>query len=221
VALSPELAIWRRAQRQTLLQARQAVPAAVHAAWSASINRLLDAGLGELDGIAVVGVCWPFKAEFDARHVAARLRRSGMQTALPVVRAKGQSLVFRAWSPGVAMERGVYGIPVPRDSAVLVPDLLLVPPVGVDDGGFRLGYGGAFFDRTLAALHPRPLCIAVGFEINRIPTIYPQGHDIGMDALVTERALQCTGHSGLEAVDAQEFGQRLRLLKASRAAIAG
>lgn len=216
MAPSPELTAWRKAQRQALLQARLAVPDALHAAWSASVNDWLDAGLGGLHDLRVLGVCWPFKAEFDARHLAARQRRVGVQTALPVVRGAGQALVFRAWSPGMAMQRGVYGIPYPSDGSTLLPDLLLVPPVGIDAQGFRLGYGGGYFDRTLAAQHPPPLCIAVGFEISRIPTIRPQAHDIGMDALVTERGLQFIGMNGLESVDPIEFGHRLRARLANR-----
>ena len=221
MALSPELAAWRRAQRETLLAARQAVPAAVRAACSVSINAWLDAGLGHLGGDMVLGFCWPFKAEFDARHFAARLRRRGVQTALPVVRGGGQGLEFRLWSPGTAMERGVYGIPFPRDSAAVLPDLLLVPPVGIDTQGFRLGYGGGYFDRTLAAQHPRPVCVAVGFEISRIPSIQPQAHDIGMDALVTERGLQVVGNTGLETVDAAGFRLRLHMRRAARAQASG
>ena len=217
MALSPELAAWRKAQRETLLATRQAVPAAVRAACSASINAWLDAALGHLGGDVVLGLCWPFKAEFDARHFAARLRRCGVQTALPVVRAGGQGLDFRVWSPGANMERGVYGIPFPRDSATVLPDLLLVPPVGIDIRGFRLGYGGGYFDRTLAAQHPRPVCVAVGFEISRIPSIQPQAHDIGMDALVTERGLQMMGNTGLETVDPAEFRLRLHMRRAARA----
>jgi len=217
VALSPELAAWRRAQRETLLAARQAVPVAVRAACSVSINAWLDAGLGHLGGDVLLGLCWPFKAEFDARHFAARLRRCGVQTALPVVRGAGHGLEFRLWSPGTSLERGVYGIPFPRDSATVLPDLLLVPPVGIDIRGFRLGYGGGYFDRTLAAQHPRPVCVAVGFEISRIPSIQPQAHDIGMDALVTERGLQMMGNTGLETVDPAEFRLRLHTRRAARA----
>ena len=221
MALSPELAAWRKAQRTTLLAARQAVPAAVHAACSVSINAWLDAGLGHLGGDVVLGLCWPFKAEFDARHFAARLRRRGVQTALPVVRGGGQGLEFRLWSPGTSLARGVYGIPFPRDSATVLPDLLLVPPVGIDTQGFRLGYGGGYFDRTLAAQHPRPVCVAVGFEISRIPSIQAQAHDIGMDALVTERGLQVVGNTGLETVDAAGFRLRLHMRRAARAHASG
>ncbi len=221
MALSPELAAWRTAQRHGLLRARQAVPAAAHAAWSASINAWLDIGLGHLGGDVVLGLCWPFKAEFDARHFAARLRRFGVQSALPVVRGAGQGLAFRLWSPGTPMERGAYEIPYPRDSATVLPDLLLVPPVGIDAQGFRLGYGGGYFDRTLAAQHPRPLCVAVGFEISRIPSIQPQAHDIGMDALVTERGLQVIGNTGLETAGPAEFRLRLHMCRAARVQASG
>ena len=221
MALSPELAAWRKGQRATLLAARQAVPAAVRAAWSASINEWLDAGLGHLGHGVVLGLCWPFKAEFDARHFAARLRRRGVQTALPVVRGAGLGLEFRVWSPGTALERGIYGIPFPRDSASVLPDLLLVPPVGMDAQGFRLGYGGGYFDRTLAARHPRPLCVAVGFEISRIPSIQPQAHDIGMDALVTERGLHMRGNAELEPVDPAQFRKQLQMLNKTRAKASG
>ena len=221
MALGPELAAWRKGQRETLLQARQAVPAAMRAAWSASINDWLDAGLDHLRGDVVLGLCWPFKAEFDTRHFAARLRRRGVQTALPVVRGGGQGLEFRLWSPGTSLARGAYGIPFPRDSAAVLPDLLLVPPVGIDTQGFRLGYGGGYFDRTLAAQRPRPVCVAVGFEISRIPSIQPQAHDIGMDALVTERGLQVVGNTGLETVDAAGFRLRLHMRRAARAHASG
>jgi 5,10-methenyltetrahydrofolate synthetase len=177
--------------------------------------------LGHLRGDVVLGLCWPFKAEFDARHFAARIRRYGVQTALPVVRGAGLGLEFRVWSPGTALERGIYGIPFPRDSATVLPDLLLIPPVGMDAQGFRLGYGGGYFDRTLAAQHPRPLCVALGFEISRIPSIQPQAHDIGMDALVTERGPHMKVNAGLEPVDPGRFSQQIQRLKEIRAKASG
>jgi 5,10-methenyltetrahydrofolate synthetase len=221
MALSPELAAWRKAQRETLLAARQAVPAAVRAAHSVSINAWLDAGLGHLGRDVVLGLCWPFKAEFDTRHFAARLRRSGVQTALPVVRGSGQGLEFRLWSPGTKLERGVYGIPFPSDSATVLPDLLLVPPVGMDAQGFRLGYGGGYFDRTLAAQQLRPLCIAVGFEISRIASIRPQSHDVRMDGLVTERGLYARGNTGLENVNPARFLERLQMSQSKGDGVVG
>jgi 5,10-methenyltetrahydrofolate synthetase len=83
------------------------------------------------------------------------------------------------------MERGVWNIPVPADGAELAPDITIAPVVGHDPGCYRLGYGGGFFDRTLAALEPRPMAIGVGHPVAAIRTIYPQPHDIPMDAIVT------------------------------------
>ena len=80
-------------------------------------------------------------------------------------------------------------IPAPADGPSVTPDVLLVPLVGFDAGGYRLGYGGGYYDRSLAARTPRPLAIGIGFEISRLATIHPQPHDIPMDAIVTERGM--------------------------------
>jgi 5,10-methenyltetrahydrofolate synthetase len=87
------------------------------------------------------------------------------------------------------MERGVYDIPFPKDGAVVQPDALLVALVGFDEQNFRLGYGGGYYDRTLAASDPRPLTIGIGFEFMRLPSIRPLPHDIPMDVVVTEAGL--------------------------------
>ena len=86
------------------------------------------------------------------------------------------------------MSRGVWNIPVPGERTLVQPNLLLVPLVGFDAAGYRLGYGGGYYDRTLAAMSPRPLTIGVGFAMGRLNSIYPQPHDIPMDAIVTEDA---------------------------------
>lgn len=87
------------------------------------------------------------------------------------------------------MERGVWNIPAPADGEVLTPDVVLAPLVGFDPDGYRLGYGGGFFDRTLAALSPQPRAIGVGQAVAAIPTIHPQPQDIPMDAIVTEAGI--------------------------------
>jgi 5,10-methenyltetrahydrofolate synthetase len=71
----------------------------------------------------------------------------------------------------------------------VVPQALLIPPVGFDARGFRLGYGGGFYDRTLASLAPRPLAIGVAFELSRVDSIRPQPFDLPMDYVVTERGI--------------------------------
>jgi 5-formyltetrahydrofolate cyclo-ligase len=95
-------------------------------------------------------------------------------------------MVFRAWSPECAMSEGLYGIPVPQGTDEVRPDLVLLPLVGFDAARFRLGYGGGYYDRTLAGLAPRPRTIGIGFELARLATVHPQPHDIALDAIVTE-----------------------------------
>jgi 5,10-methenyltetrahydrofolate synthetase len=84
------------------------------------------------------------------------------------------------------MVQGFWKIPIPAETAEVVPDVTLAPVVGWDAAGFRLGYGGGYFDRTLAALSPRPFAIGVGLQAAQVATIFPQPHDIAMDAIVTE-----------------------------------
>jgi 5-formyltetrahydrofolate cyclo-ligase len=83
------------------------------------------------------------------------------------------------------MARGIWNIPIPRERNSVRPTALLVPLVGFDAAGYRLGYGGGYYDRPLATLVPKPLTIGVGYELGRLETIYPQPHDIPMDAIVT------------------------------------
>jgi 5,10-methenyltetrahydrofolate synthetase len=83
------------------------------------------------------------------------------------------------------MERGVWNIPQPRDTPTVAPNTVIAPLVGYDAGCYRLGYGGGFFDRTLAAMDERPRVVGVGHPVARLRTIHPQPHDIAMDAIVT------------------------------------
>jgi len=203
MSLTPELAAWRKAQRQRLLDVRQAAPLENRERWSWAIDAILFAAFRFTDPW-VVAFCWPFQAEFDARPYVTRLHALGVRLALPMVIAKDQPLVFLQWIPGDTMQPGAYGIPIPASHRPIQPDVLLVPPVGIGAAGDRLGYGGGFFDRTLAALNPRPLTIAHAFELSRIPTTYPQSHDILMDFVVTEMGIEAATPSGLEMIAAEE-----------------
>ena len=109
-----------------------------------------------------------------------------MRAALPVVIAEHEALRFREWTPETPLAADRYGIPTPSAGDWLIPDLILLPLNGFDAAGYRLGYGGGYFDRTLAALSPRPLAVGVGFEINRVASIRPQPHDQRLDWIVTE-----------------------------------
>ncbi len=213
--LSPEIASRRKAERAALIARRLAASPADHARWSSQIENHLRQGFGLLAGL-VVGFCWPYQGEFDARPFVRDLRRRGARAALPVVVAKGQPLEFREWWPGVAMANGVYDLPVPDGTALLTPDALLIPAVGIGAVGDRLGYGGGYFDRTLAALHPKPVAIGLAFELSRIATTEPQPHDVLMDFVVTETGVEAAVPGGLERVEAEVCRERLLLLTTGR-----
>lgn len=187
-----EIKVWRNARRAELITARTAIALGQRKVWNERMTALLEAGFG-VPPEAVVGFCWPHKGEFDARFAVRRWRERGAVAALPEVIEKACPLQFRKWWPGAPMRPGVYGIPVPVDTEVLLPDVVIVPVNGFDEQGYRLGYGGGYFDRTLAALERRALSIGVAFEALRLPTIHPQPHDIPMDFIVTEERIYQAG----------------------------
>src|SRR5712671_2392356 len=175
---------WRRGERERLIALRQALPAEERRRWGTQIEAQLRDLLAERPGI--LGVYWPFRAEFDPRPLIEGAVAEVRRIALPVVVDKKGPLEYRAWRPGETLVDGVWNIPVPEKREVVIPAMVLAPVVGFDRGCYRLGYGGGYFDRTLAALSPKPLAIGVGFEMQAIETIYPQPFDIPMDVVVTE-----------------------------------
>jgi 5,10-methenyltetrahydrofolate synthetase len=184
-----ELMAWRKKLRQELLALRQAEAADRIQAWRIRMDRHLQYGFPGL-AKGVVAFCWPILNEYDARHLVRRLREQGAVAALPVVIAPGAPLIFREWHPGTAMALGKLGIPYPREGAELVPNTVLLPMNGFDRKGYRLGYGGGFFDRTLETLRSkRPAVIGVTFELAGIETIHPQPWDVPVDYVVTERGV--------------------------------
>ena len=180
-----EIQVWRRAERARLIERRLAAPLAQRREWSGAIALHLS-GLVTERAPETIGFYWPFKAEFDARPLIGRLLDAGLRVALPVVVAPKSPMEFRLWTPKAAMDIGVYDIPFPRERNVVVPDLVLAPLVGFDAAKYRLGYGGGYFDRTLAVMAPRPIAIGIGFELGRLATVYPQPHDLVMNTIVTE-----------------------------------
>ncbi len=128
---------------------------------------------------------WPIRAEPDLRAWMGRLSANGVRLALPVAVALGQPLQFREWRPHARLARGLWKIPYPADGVELDPTVVIAPLVGFDRACYRLGYGGGFFDRTLAQRAPRPLAIGVGYPSAALQTIFPQVHDVPMDWIVT------------------------------------
>lgn len=179
-----DVARWRKAERARLIAARLATSPGERREAADRVAAALDGLVDPRPGM-VVSLYWPFRGELDLRGWMGRAVERGARAALPVVVARARPLVFREWRPGCRMARGVWNIPEPADGEVLTPDVVLAPLVGFDPDGYRLGYGGGFFDRTLAAISPRARAIGVGHGVEAIPTIYPQPHDIPMDAIVT------------------------------------
>lgn len=191
---------WRRSRRRELVACRQALDPADRRERSAAIDRWLELGFGAIAGHDV-GFCWAFAAEPEPRFAVRRWRERGSRAALPVVLAPRTPLQFREWWPGASMESGVYDIPHPVGTPTIQPEAVLVPVNGFDERGFRLGYGGGYFDRTLASCERRPLCIGLGFEAARMDSIFPKSHDIPFDFIVTESGIHQRKHEGLELVD--------------------
>ena len=178
---------WRKDERERLIAERLALPQAVREAIGARAVARLD-GLVRPPADSIVSSYWPFRGEFDLRGWIGALRERGVRPALPVVVEKRRPMQFRLWAPGCRMERGIWNIPVPAGAETVTPDIVIAPLVGFDDRRFRLGYGGGYFDRTLASLEPKPFVVGIGTAASRLATIHPQPHDIPMDAIVTEDA---------------------------------
>lgn len=182
-----DVARWRKAERARLIAARQALPVAARGAADAWIATELSARLGDPAG-RTIALYWPFKGEPDLRPWAKAARAAGARTCLPVVLRKAAPLVFRDWTGSETLERGVWNIPIPPGTAAeVIPDIVISPVVGFDAENYRLGYGGGFYDRTLAQLRVtgrRPQVIGVGYAFQRIATIFPQPHDVALDEAV-------------------------------------
>ena len=145
----PEVREWRKSERRRLLALRAGMGREARSAAAASILPLVHEAIRG-HGAQAVGLYWPIKSELDFRMLAESLNQDGIATALPVIIEKGAPLAYWQWSPGEPLERGFWNIPVPRQRRPIRPDAVLAPTVGFDRAGYRLGYGGGYFDRTLA-----------------------------------------------------------------------
>ena len=136
-----------------------------------------------------VGFYWPLAGEFDLREIigAWLAHDARRQAALPVVAMKGHALAFHAWTPDTPMRIGHHRIPEPEPARAVLPDLLLVPCVGFDDDCYRLGYGGGYYDRTLAAWPQLAKPVALGSAYEACRAALPREvHDVPLDAIVTD-----------------------------------
>ncbi|WP_394777760.1 5-formyltetrahydrofolate cyclo-ligase [Undibacterium sp.] len=184
--------VGKAALRKQLLQLRRGQAPAARAAWDTKIARHLQQWC-EQHKPRSIGVYWPIQAEPDLRQLYPVLAASGIQLALAVAHTRDMPLAFAKWTPGDAMEKDVHGIPVPalRDEGALIwPEVVLIPCVGFSKQKFRLGYGGGYYDRTLAAA---PVSSDSG-AIKTVGIAYQCGlaefeteaHDMPLDAVISE-----------------------------------
>ena len=182
-----ELDARKRAARSAALAARAAAHAAGAGAPRLVASHALEA-IGPLRGVAMVAGYLPVRSEVDPRPAMLALAGLGYGLCVPVVEAAGRPLGFRRWTPGAATEPGAFGIEVPVAGEPVDPDLVLVPMLAFDARGHRLGYGGGFYDRTIAALRARRPLVALGLAYagQAVPEVPAGKTDMRLDGIVTE-----------------------------------
>ncbi len=163
--------------------------AGVRGAGEAACQHLFKLAL--LDQPTTISAYWPLPGEFDSRPLMAALHAAGHQIVLPVVVGRAKPLIFRCWQPGLNMSADRFDVLVPPDdSPVLRPSVLLVPLLAFDARGYRLGYGGGFYDRTLAALSARGDITAIGlaFAMQEVDKVPIDAYDQALHWLVSDHA---------------------------------
>ncbi|MFT3974622.1 MAG: 5-formyltetrahydrofolate cyclo-ligase [Amaricoccus sp.] len=169
-----------------------AVRARAHDGGIGAARRAAGHALEALGGTAgpgrTIAAYLAIRSEIDAMPLMLTLAGLGAQVALPVIPGRGQPLAFRAWRPGAAMADGPFGTSVPRDGAEVEPDVLIVPMLAFDARCHRLGYGGGFYDRTIAGLRARGPVLALGlaYAAQQLPLLPVEATDMQLDAVATE-----------------------------------
>jgi 5-formyltetrahydrofolate cyclo-ligase len=183
---STDIAAWRKEQRARLLDSRKAISLEEYQIAGDAIMRAVANNLS-MSTDMTIGCYWPFRREPDCLPFMRDVLKKGGRVALPVVIARGLPLEFRPWTETTRMEAGVWNIPQPAEGRTVIPTALVIPLLGFDDAGYRLGYGAGYYDRTLASLSPRPFTVGIGFEFSRMQTIHPLPHDVPMDVILTDQ----------------------------------
>ena len=177
----------KAALRKTLLAARRDLSDDARRCWDQAIKAAVIAWW-KMQPSPTLGVYWPLRGEPDLQAAYAELAALGVGLALPVVQEKDAALLFASWQPGEPMVQDAMGVAVPARLRLLpCPPALLVPCLGFNPERLRLGYGGGFYDRTLAVA-PRPATLGVAYAC-MTASFGGEAHDIALDAIVTERGL--------------------------------
>jgi len=173
----------KTALRRQLLANRQGIATEVRRQSDRLIGERLLAWL-DCHRVDVLGVYWPIRGEPDLSFAYDILVARGVRLALPVVVGKDAALHFFEWTPGEPMQKDAFGVAIPVSTVAVAPQAILVPCVGFNPERFRLGYGGGFYDRTLAAT-PRPVAIGIGYGL-AMTGFEADSHDVALDLIITE-----------------------------------
>ncbi|HJV87258.1 MAG TPA: 5-formyltetrahydrofolate cyclo-ligase [Noviherbaspirillum sp.] len=179
----PDNTVQKADLRRELLACRQAIDAEVRRSRDQVIAGRVIAWWKQ-DRPSCLGIYMPLRAEPDLRDAYAELNALGAKFALPIVTAKNAPLTFIAWAPGDTLTKDDFGVPVPVSGEVVRPEALLIPCVGFDANRYRLGYGGGFYDRTLAE-DPRPLAVGIAYACQRT-RFEADPYDVPMDRMITD-----------------------------------
>jgi 5-formyltetrahydrofolate cyclo-ligase len=180
--------------REKLIKDRQALPDRLERA--VQLQQVLRSWLVSRKESSI-GAYWPIKGEFDPLPALFRWSEGGpdgspRRIGLPVTHRDTGSLTFHVWFPGCPMELDAHDIPKPKDTDVFQPAILVLPCVGYGPGGVRLGYGGGFYDDTVAALTPRPLTVGVGYAHGFLPMLRARPDESTLDVMITEDGVMFT-----------------------------
>jgi 5-formyltetrahydrofolate cyclo-ligase len=181
--ISQETTGKKKALREALLKARGVLDAGLRRQWDEAIGRQVCAWWSA-NPAPVLGVFWPIRSEPDLSAAYTELAARGARLALPVVAGRGLPLRFSSWTPGQEMVVDAFGIAAPAVAEWVAPDALLIPCVGFNAQRVRLGYGGGYYDRTLAQ-QPRPLAVGIAYAC-ALAEFEAEPHDIGLDRIITE-----------------------------------
>jgi 5-formyltetrahydrofolate cyclo-ligase len=176
----------KAALRRSLALLRAGIDPVRKAEWDAAIGAQLLAWW-RAQPVPAIGVYWPLRGEADLSVAYAELAQSGVRLALPVVLARDAPLGFADWRPGEAMVKDEMGVAVPAELRMVVrPPALLVPCLGFNEAGYRLGYGGGYYDRTLEQA-PRPFTLGIAYAC-LAAQFASAPHDVALDRIITELA---------------------------------
>jgi len=174
----------KTALRKVLRTTRGALDPAIKVQWDAHIGAQVVAWW-RLRQVDTIGVYWPLAGEPDLRAAYSELHQAGVRLALPVVMERDAPLTFTEWTPGEAMLPDEAGVQVPAQLRFIErPPALLIPCLGFNAEGYRLGYGGGYYDRTLE-LPPRPHTLGIAYSKQEAVFSHAP-HDVPLDVVVTE-----------------------------------